>query len=177
MTESLDEPVAITNRNSQIGVSNGSGGLDAADRFLELQADAAVAIGGEGQSPIGERQMSWPGGLNEAKRPRDAHLGDVVDGCLRPPRPETRQQAGFADAHLARRGGHSERKARDAVERRERESESLLGHIGWSTRALEGQTASGPVGSDATKQPGSSACSSPQGSVARSVRADAGAAA
>jgi hypothetical protein len=80
ITQRSGHPVAFRHGDRQTGMANESGWLYARDRLIELQADAAVAIGGEDQALVAERRMRRPGRLEEEIRPRDGDVGNVVGG-------------------------------------------------------------------------------------------------
>ena len=65
--------------------------LDRRQRLQECDQDAAVAVRGEGESPVGDPEPRRPGGLDEAVGPGDLDMLDV---------PERRAQAPRAEAGL-----------------------------------------------------------------------------
>src|SRR5436305_11873834 len=103
-------------------------GVDTGNSVPHDQAHAAIAVGCEGQSSVGERQVGGPGGLDEGEGAGDVHIGDVVQCGLNMPRAEPGSQPTGAHSDLTSRRSNTERETRQLVWSGEAEIESSVMH-------------------------------------------------
>jgi hypothetical protein len=127
----LDEahqPIAISHRKCEIGMPEKAERIDTANGFNHGQAHAAIPVGCEGQSSVGERQVGGTGGLDEGVGAGDGHVGDVVQCSLDLPRAEPGSQPTGTHPNLTCRRSDTERQTRQLVRSGEAECESLVMH-------------------------------------------------
>ncbi len=68
--EGPGQPVDVGDGDGQAGVTQAAGGLQTGYRLPELDAQPPPAVGGEGEPPVGQRQVGGPDGAQPSRRGR-----------------------------------------------------------------------------------------------------------
>ena len=92
--------------------------------WCELHAHRVVAVGGEADATVGERQVRRTGRLQEAEAAGARDPADVGQRGAEPPQAVAHPQVGGVDLHRGGRGSDAERERGEAVGRGEGEREA-----------------------------------------------------
>ena len=113
-----------------VGQRTTPAGVEAAHGLVEAHARAPIAVGGEGDAPVGEREVGRPSRPGEPVRPRDLGTGQVGDRGAHRPGAEVGLEVAGSEAHPRTPVGDAEGQPRHLVAGVEAEAEGLLGDGG-----------------------------------------------